>query len=559
MLSGYDGISMSKSLDARLSKQTKKKVGSKRASEQMAALLFQIESNDPIIEIAQKPGEIIAVDQLELDSPALRNLRENGVRQVVPLNLNGKLAGLLNLGPRLYEQELSVQDRMLLMMLANQAVSATRIAEWLREHPGDTLQREHLYRDLRIARLIQDALQPQTLPEVAGWHFRRHYQPAEIVGGDFLDVLELPDHRLAVFIGDVNNKGIPCALVMAIARSVLRSAAREFVSPQRVLRLANELLTPETPPNMSVTCFYAVIQPETGLMQYANAGHTLPFRCDKNSVASLDVTGMPLGLLPGMEYEMKEVILQPGECILLYSDGCSEARDVRHAMAGTRRVQSWASAADSPDQLIQSVLDGLKAFAGPDWQQEDDLTLLAVERLPLPGQISKDGQMEEPVPTRLTTPAELLTTGKVEERRLAQFALASEPGNERLAADQVLASVSSLGLSTLKMDQMRTAVAETALNAMEHGNHYQKELPTGIEVGLAARHVVVRVTDSGGGRLIPEQTFPDLEAKLAGLQSPRGWGLFLIRKMVDEMHVTHGDKFLTVELVFSLEGEPHGQ
>jgi anti-sigma regulatory factor (Ser/Thr protein kinase) len=530
-------VEMSKTLIDPINKSAKSKAARKSTGKQPGALLVQVDPNDPLAACVQNTASLIEVDHITLDSPALRQLKEDGVHLAVPLTLHGKLVGLFNLGPRLYEQDLSAQDRMLLMMLANQAVSASRVTEWLRNHPGDSPEREHLYQDLRIASLIQEALQPHLTPQIPGWQISIHNQPAEAVGGDFLDVFELPDHRLAVFIGDVCNKGIPSVLVMAIARSILRSTAREFVSPQRVLRLSNELLTPEIPRNMFVTCFYAVIHPASGLIQYANAGQPLPFRCRSNGVESLQATGMPLGLMHGMEYETKEIFLQPGESLLFYSDGLSEACDAHRTIAGTQRVQSWVHAACTQGKLITGVLGSLREFTGPGWQQLDDLTLLALER--------KLAQDEAAVPVSQA------------ERTLAQFELPSEPGNERLAADKVIEAVNPLGLSTLQTDHLRTAVAETALNAMEHGNHYQKDQPTSIQVSLSGESLLVRVTDSGGGRPIPQQTHPDLQAKLAGLQSPRGWGLFLIRKMVDEMHIIHGESSLTVELVFSLKGEPH--
>jgi len=290
---------------------------------------------------------------------------------------------------------------------------------------------------------------------------------------------------------------------------------------------------------MLVTCFYALIQPESGLVQYANAGHTLPLWLRAGEVSELSASGMPLGLMAGMEYEAKEATLGPGETVLFYSDGFSEARvpgSGRRVMAGAPRVREWARAARGGELLIPSVLDGLRTFTGPGWTQEDDLTLLAMERLAAPDEAAAQREMFE----------------------LARFELPSEPGNERLAADKVVEVVRGLGIGGLQVDRLRTAVAETALNAMEHGNHYQKERPTTIQVELSGEQLVVRVTDAGGGRPIPPHTHPDLQAKLAGLQSPRGWGLFLIRNMVDDMHITSGETYLTVDLIFSLKGEPHG-
>jgi anti-sigma regulatory factor (Ser/Thr protein kinase) len=117
--------------------------------------------------------------------------------------------------------------------------------------------------------------------------------------------------------------------------------------------------------------------------------------------------------------------------------------------------------------------------------------------------------------------------------------------------DRVATLVSQeLALPASQLERLKTAVAETTMNAMEHGNHFQAELPTRVQVLSSASTLVIRITDQGGGRPIPAASTPDLEAKLAGLQSPRGWGLFLIKNMVDEMHLYTDDIHHTVELIF---------
>lgn len=142
---------------------------------------------------------------------------------------------------------------------------------------------------------------------------------------------------------------------------------------------------------------------------------------------------------------------------------------------------------------------------------------------------------------------------------LAEFELPSEPGNERRAMTRVAAIVQELNLSARCIEKLKTAVAEATMNAMEHGNKYQANLPASIQVLASPAAVAVRITDCGGGEPIPEAEVPDLEAKLAGLQSPRGWGLFLIKNMVDEMHVTSDAAHHTIELViYREEGDKDG-
>ena len=144
------------------------------------------------------------------------------------------------------------------------------------------------------------------------------------------------------------------------------------------------------------------------------------------------------------------------------------------------------------------------------------------------------------------------------ERVLDRFELPSVTGNERQAMERVGASIGGLGLPARRIERLKTAVAEATMNAIEHGNRGRADLPVRIEVGALGGVVVVRITDHGDGRNIPEATTPDLEAKLAGLQKPRGWGLFLIQNMVDEMRVTGDERHHTIELVMRLEGGTDG-
>ncbi|MGI8910344.1 MAG: ATP-binding protein [Rubrobacteraceae bacterium] len=144
-------------------------------------------------------------------------------------------------------------------------------------------------------------------------------------------------------------------------------------------------------------------------------------------------------------------------------------------------------------------------------------------------------------------------------RVLAEFSLPSEPGNERRVAGEVAAAVESLGLSEQRMERLKTAVAEATMNAMEHGNEYRAEVPVVVEVLASGQELLIRITDLGGSPVpVPDPEVPDLSAKLEGLQTPRGWGLFLIRNMVDEMNITGDRDHHTVELIMHLDEAPKG-
>ena len=226
---------------------------------------LDIAPNDPLLAYLQSAAGPVEVANLKLDSPALNKLREQGAVLVLPLVSQGELVGLVNLGPRLSEQEYSADDRKLLADLASQAAPAVRVAQLVRQQQIETQARERLEQELRVARVIQQTLLPKELPALEGWQVAAHWQPAQAVCGDFYDFINLPDGNLAVIVADVTGKGVPAALVMAAARSMLRMAAEQDPeSPGKVLAHVNEMLCADIPPNMFVTCLYGVLDPPTG-------------------------------------------------------------------------------------------------------------------------------------------------------------------------------------------------------------------------------------------------------------------------------------------------------
>jgi serine phosphatase RsbU (regulator of sigma subunit)/CHASE1-domain containing sensor protein/anti-sigma regulatory factor (Ser/Thr protein kinase) len=399
--------------------------------------------------------------------------------------------------------------------------------------------------ELGTARSIQHALLPKDLPKLQGWKIAYHYQPAREVGGDFYDFLRLDEGRIGLVIGDVSGKGIAAALVMANTQSVLRAVARRGnIAPGQVLAEANEVLYAYIPSGTFVTCFYGVLDLESGRLVYANAGHDPPYSQRDGDAQELRARGMPLGLMPGMPYEEKEAVLAAGDDLLLYSDGLVEAHDPEGEMFGFPRLRKliMAQSAGSGEELVDFLLAELTRFTGTDSEQEDDITLVTLER-------SKAGVRDLEVPLQPDAIA-----GDADLRVLADFTLPSEPGNERPAMEKVADVVKELPLSGQRLARLKTAVAEATMNAMEHGNRYNPEVPVRIQVWLLKERLLVRVIDRGSGPLSsPTEKGPDLEAKLDDAQTPRGWGVFLIERMVDEVRVSGNPDHHTVELVMRLD------
>jgi anti-sigma regulatory factor (Ser/Thr protein kinase) len=194
-------------------------------------------------------------------------------------------------------------------------------------------------------------------------------------------------------------------------------------------------------------------------------------------------------------------------------------------------VAALTGEAADGEVLIDRLLKELQDFTGPGIEQEDDITLVTLGRRPT-------GPPGGP------------------ERELAAFEVPSEPGNERLAIDRVAEAVAGLGLEGRRLERLKTAVGEATMNAIEHGNGNRPELAVEVRVVADDHDVKVRITDQGGQRPIPEVETPDLEAKLEGLQTPRGWGLFLIQNMVDGLETAVTEHHHTIELRMHRKEEP---
>jgi serine phosphatase RsbU (regulator of sigma subunit) len=349
---------------------------------------FQVGRDDPIIGHLEAVAGPVALGEIGLVSPARDALQAAGMQLVVPLVSQARLVGLLALGPRRSERDYAGDDRKLLEDLAQRAAPAVRVAQLVRrlvrQQAAELQARERMEQELQVARLIQRQFLPRELPELSGWQVATYYQPAKAVGGDFYDFIELPDGLIGLVCGDVTGKGVPAALVMATTHSILRGDAPQLVSPAKVLERANRLLLHDIPPQMFVTCLYGVLDPATGRLRYANAGHNPPYVHTSDGVVELRATGMPLGAMPDMTYEEKEATLGPGDTVLLHSDGLVEAHDPERKMFGFPRLAELVGGCAGGPELIDLLLGELDGFTGPDWEQEDDITLVALQRAAVP-------------------------------------------------------------------------------------------------------------------------------------------------------------------------------
>jgi serine phosphatase RsbU (regulator of sigma subunit) len=246
----------------------------------------------------------------------------------------------------------------------------------------ERIERELIEQELGLARSIQQASLPKEVPRLEGWQISPYYQPAREVGGDFYDFFELEDGRVVVVVGDATGKGMPAALIAEATSNMLRAVAQALgsSSPGGVLSRVNETLLARIPDNMFVTCFYAILDPKSGSLSYANAGHDLPYLWQSGEAQELRARGMPLGLMPGMDYEEKEITLQADEAALFYSDGLVEAHDPKGEMFGFPRLRELVAEHGEKRSLGDFLLEKLYTFTGEGWEQEDDITLLTLRR-----------------------------------------------------------------------------------------------------------------------------------------------------------------------------------
>jgi serine phosphatase RsbU (regulator of sigma subunit) len=258
---------------------------------------------------------------------------------------------------------------------------------WQQRLQQERIERERVEQELKVARSIQQASLPEEVPTIEGWQISPFYRPAREVGGDFYDFHLLSEGHVGVVVGDATGKGVPAALVMSTTLGMLQAVSEasdsSSSSPGEVLERVNETLLSRIPTNMFVTCFYAILDPKSGNLTYANAGHDLPYlrrRC--GDAEELRARGMPLGLMPGMGYEEDEIVLGEGDAALFYSDGLVEAHDPKGEMFGFPRLRALIAEHAEEGSLGDFLMEELYSFVGEGWEQEDDITLLTLRRSP---------------------------------------------------------------------------------------------------------------------------------------------------------------------------------
>ena len=343
----------------------------------------QFQVSRSVVERVAHEGQPILTSDAQSD--ARFSMRQSvmilGLRSIlcVPLMLKDRNLGAIYVDNRMQAGIFSQSDLQLLTAIASSAAIAIENARLYQI----AVEKGRLERELQVARQVQAGLLPQDLPQIPGWEFIARWRPARQVAGDYYDIILHEDGRLSLVIADVTDKGMPAALFMALTRSFIRASMDLASSPAQGILHANRLICADSTNGMFVTLFYALLDPATGDLTYVNAGHNPPllFSAGSDQPAALRRTGMALGVEVETSYEQITLRLQPGDFIVLYTDGVVEAIDTSQQEFGIQRLKQVLldNRNSTPSSIVQALEQDLIAFTGPT-PPFDDITLLFAKR-----------------------------------------------------------------------------------------------------------------------------------------------------------------------------------
>jgi sigma-B regulation protein RsbU (phosphoserine phosphatase) len=329
------------------------------------------------------PGSAASIAQLRLSRTPLvatgqKDFAPLGAQLLLPLASRKELLGFISLGPKKSEEPYSPGDTHLLRTVAAQTGLALENSRLSEAFAGEVAKRETLHREIEIAREVQQRLFPQNLPHVAALEYAGHCRPASGVGGDYYDFLALSSGRLGLAIGDISGKGIPAALLMASLQASVRGQSQGAGDDiAGLMANVNQLVYDASPENRYATFFYAQFDPATRRLIYTNGGHNPPMLLRGLEVILLETGGPPVGLFRPARYQQAEVQLEPGDLLLFYTDGISEAENPTEEEWGEAALIAAARACreQAAMEMITRIMAAADTFAAGA-PQHDDMTLV---------------------------------------------------------------------------------------------------------------------------------------------------------------------------------------
>jgi phosphoserine phosphatase RsbU/P len=345
---------------------------------------FQV-SRGVVARVASEGRPVLTSDAQHDDRFSMRqSIVTLGLRSIlcVPLVVRNQVTGVIYVDNRLHAGIFTSAD---LELLAAIAASAAIAIENARLYQA-AVETGRIERELQMARELQAGLLPHETPQAPGWEFVTRWQPARQVAGDFYDFVPAPGGQIGIVIADVADKGMAAAIFMALTRSTVRASLTGALSPAEGIARANRLICADAARGMFVTLFYAELDPTTGLLTYVNAGHDPAILCadDKNRCAILERTGLILGVDEDAVYTQHAIQLEPGDCVLLYTDGVTDAAldTAPNDCFGHERLLALVEAhRRAPAAELVAALDrALQQYIGPAGPF-DDVTIVAIRRL----------------------------------------------------------------------------------------------------------------------------------------------------------------------------------
>lgn len=415
-----------------------------------------------------------------------------------------------------------------------------------------TAARERMDSELRIAHDIQMSLVPKTFPPIPSrtdLDLFAALEPAREVGGDFYDFFALDDNRLVLAIGDVSGKGVPAALFMAVTRSFLRSAFRSDSDPAIVMDHVNRELNVGNDACMFVTLFCAILNLDTGVLEYVNAGHNPPLirYPDSKIVWITEPKGPIAGVMEEMTYESGHVSFPEGSLLVFYTDGVTEAMDVKQNLYGEDRLHAWLESIDDTtccEALTDALLKEIKTFAG-EAEQSDDITVLMVKKLS-PNMVSCSNP--EVRPKQEVTPLEVVSSPARLPFLVASWGFEKQIGAEWSELETLMNQAESYleqnGIVDNRVFKVRLALEELLTNTIKYGCAHAVDpsaKPCEINVKLCLDDPILLIIEDNTGPFDPNQDAPapnleeDIEERTIG-----GLGLHMLKEM--GMHIKYQRK-----------------
>lgn len=342
---------------------------------------FRISSHVRDVVINQKRSLLVRDTMMDVALASRVSIVQDQIRSIIaaPLQTDDRVIGLIYIDSPDYIRAFTKEDLNLLTVMANMAAVRIENARLAEVEQAQKLRD----RELEHAAMIQRSMLPgdkPPFPDRKDFQLKASMIPAKEVGGDLFDFFLLDEHHLGFVVGDVSGKSVPAALFMAVSRTLLKANAQHGMTPGDCLTYMNRFLTSGNSSGMYVTIFYGVLDTRSGEIQFANGGHNPPYLFSSDGrVRPLTDGGPIVGILEGINYSTHSDMLAPGEGILVYTDGVTEAPDPKGEFFGNSRLESWLAErkADSPELMVRSLQKLVLEFAGGT-PQADDITVLAL-------------------------------------------------------------------------------------------------------------------------------------------------------------------------------------